>query len=165
MDIHNNSSRQKISYYCTPKTNNIKIGKSKDKKTDKPASVKMLPLSIPAKFPKEINEISKFFKAKTLVYTTEKHNMLYAQVSKSGSNTKNVLKIKEVFSTLKANNINKIQNMTRGNNKPKPQINITTKGLSRKQIIIPMNNENKNNFIRESSAHIINMNRALKISK
>ena len=88
--------------------------------------------------------------------------MSYAQVSKGESNTKSVLKIKEAFPTLKANNINNIQQIIKGNSKPKPHINITTKGLSRKQIIIPMNNENKNNFIRESSTYITNMNRILK---
>jgi len=52
--------------------------------------------------------------------------------------------------------------MIKGDGKPKPCINITTKGLSRKQIIIPMNNVNKKNFMEESSTYITNMNRALK---
>ena len=39
---------------------------------------------------------------------------------------------------------------------------MTTKGLSRKQVIILMNNINKKNFIKESSVHISNINRALK---
>jgi len=38
------------------------------------------------------------------------------------------------------------------------------KGLSRKQIIVPMNIDNKMQFMKESSAHITNINRALKIS-
>ena len=37
-----------------------------------------------------------------------------------------------------------------------------TKGLSRKQIIIPMNLNNTNKFITHSSSHIMNINRALK---
>ena len=52
--------------------------------------------------------------------------------------------------------------MIKGDSKPKPQINMTTKGPSRKQVIIPMNNVNKENFMEKSSAHITNMNRALK---
>ena len=52
--------------------------------------------------------------------------------------------------------------MIKDNSKSKPQINMTTKGMFRKQVIISMNNTNKNNFIKESSAHITNMNRALK---
>ena len=39
---------------------------------------------------------------------------------------------------------------------------MTTKCPSRKQIIVPMNNDNKKNFIEKSSSHITNMNSALK---
>ena len=88
--------------------------------------------------------------------------MSYAQTSKVGSNTKSILKIKEVFPTLKTKNINNIQCMIKDDNKSKSQINMTTKGMFRKQVIIPMNNTNKNNFMKESGAHITNMNRVLK---
>ena len=88
--------------------------------------------------------------------------MLYAQAFKVGSNTENILKIKEAFPTLKVKNINNIQCMIKDNSKPKPWINMTTKGMSRKQVIVPMNNTNKNNFMKESSAHITSMNRVLK---
>jgi len=37
-----------------------------------------------------------------------------------------------------------------------------TKGPSRKQVIIPMSNTNKRNFMEKSSVHITNMNIALK---
>ena len=37
-----------------------------------------------------------------------------------------------------------------------------TKEPSRKQVIIPMNTENRNCVIKDSSAHISNINRALK---
>jgi len=92
--------------------------------------------------------------------------MSYTQASKGGSNIgsniESILKIKEAFPTLKTNNINSIQQMINSNSKPKPHISMTTKGLSRKQIIIPINDANINNFMRESSAHVTNMNRALK---
>jgi len=39
---------------------------------------------------------------------------------------------------------------------------MTTKGPLHKQVIIPMSNDNKRNFINKSSAHVSNMNRALK---
>ena len=39
---------------------------------------------------------------------------------------------------------------------------MTTKGPSRKQIIIPMNNKNKLQFIKNSSSYIANINRTLK---
>jgi len=73
-----------------------------------------------------------------------------------------ILKIKELFPTLKAKSIDNIQRMIKGNGKPKPCINMTTKGLLRKQVIIPMNEENKQNLMEESSTYVTNINRALK---
>ena len=112
--------------------------------------------------PKEVKKISKIFKTKASTHANVSWGISYAQASKIGSNTKSVLKIKEAFPTLKTKNIDNIQHMIKGDSKPKPQINMTTKGPSRKQVIIPMNNVNKENFMEKSSAHITNMNRALK---
>ena len=55
-----------------PKMNPVKNSKLKDKETDKLASIKRLLLSIPVKTPKKVNKISKFFKTKALVCTTNK---------------------------------------------------------------------------------------------
>ena len=55
-----------------PKMNNIKTSKLKSKEIDKLASVERLSSSIPTKTPKEVNEISKFFKAKAPTHTTVK---------------------------------------------------------------------------------------------
>jgi len=111
-DVHNNLFRQKVSYHCIPKTNLIKNGKSKGKskgkETDKLASIERLSPSIPAKTPKKVNKISKFFKAKAPVHTTNRQGMSYTQASKGRSNTESVLKIKKAFPTLKANNIDSI---------------------------------------------------------
>ena len=74
------------------------------------------------------------------------------------------MKIKEVFSNLQNKKIENIQKIIRSEDKPKPKFNMTMKGLSRKQIIIPMNINNKMQFIKESSVHITNINKALKIS-
>ena len=41
---------------------------------------------------------------------------------------------------------------------------MTTKSLSEKQVIILINSDNIKKFIEESSSHIFNLNRALKIS-
>jgi len=72
------------------------------------------------------------------------------------------LKIKETFSSLKAKGINNIQKIIKGNGKPKLCINMTTKGPSRKQVIVPINNNNKRNFMEKSSSHVTNMNSTLK---
>ena len=42
---------------------------------------------------------------------------------------------------------------------------MTTKSLSRKQVIVPMSNDNKSKFMELSSAHIINFNKTLKSIK
>ena len=89
--------------------NLIKNSKAKGKKTDKLASVKRLPSPIPTKTSKEVNKISKYFKSKALAHSTNKCSMSYIQISKDGSNTKSILKIKKAFPTLKANNIDNIQ--------------------------------------------------------
>ena len=39
---------------------------------------------------------------------------------------------------------------------------MTTKGPSRKQVILPMNNDNKMKIIEDSSNHVTNLNRLLK---
>ena len=72
------------------------------------------------------------------------------------------MKIKEAFSNLQNKKIENIQKIIRGEDKPKSKFNITTKRLSRKQIIVPMNINNRTQFMKESSAHIANINRALK---
>lgn len=52
--------------------------------------------------------------------------------------------------------------MIKDDQKSKPHINMTTKSSSRKQVIIPINDTNKKNFIKESSVHVTNINKALK---
>jgi len=161
-DVHNNTFRQKVSYYYALKTNPVKSSKSRKKDTNKLANVERLLPLIPAKTPKKINEISKFFKMKKPSQANASPGKSYVQTSITSSNTKNILKIKEVFPTLKTKNIDNIQRMIKGDGKPKPCINITTKGPSRKQVIVPMYDVNKKNFIEKSSAHIANMNKVLK---
>ena len=112
--------------------------------------------------PKEVNEISKFFKKNN--QPTEKKDIRksYVQVFFSTTSTREVLKIKETFPNLRAKKIKNIQKIINGKGKPKPRISIMMKGPPRKQIIVLMSNENKTKFMKESSAHITNLNRALK---
>jgi len=55
--------------------------------------------------------------------------------------------------------------MNKSNISSKLQINMTTKGPSHKQIIIPMGSDNSKKFLLLSSDHITNMNCALKSIK
>jgi len=73
-----------------------------------------------------------------------------------------VLKIKEAFPALNANEINQVNNIIKSNPKPKPRIQMMTKGLSRKQVIIPMSKENNNAFMKNSLLHVANINRQLR---
>jgi len=76
-----------------------------------------------------------------------------------------VLKIKESFPTLNVKQINQVNNIVKGNPKPKLCIQITIKGPSRKQIIIPMSNDNNISVMKNSVAHIAIINKLLRNAK
>jgi len=73
-----------------------------------------------------------------------------------------MLKIKETFPNLQNHKIEQVQKIISGVTKSKPCISMTTKGPSKKQVIIPMNVEHTKYFIRESSSYITNINSAFK---
>ena len=142
-----------------------------NKETTKPILVSIekipLPPPLPAKLKREVNVISKYFqnskssvKAKKLS-ETKKPAILYAQASRPMTNTSEVLKIKEAFLALNAKKINQINNIVKGNSKPKPHIQMITKGLSKKQVIIPMSSNNISVFMKNLFLHVTNINRQL----
>ena len=124
-----------------------------------------------AKSKKEINVISKYFQpSKTTVKNNAQRSNVnsgisYAQASKSSINMNEVLKIKETFPSLNAQKIKQVNNIINGQNKPKPHIRMTTKGPSRKQIIIPMSDDNISSFMKNSTLHVANINRLLRNAK
>ena len=73
--------------------------------------------------------------------------------------------IKEAFLALNVKKINQINNIIKGNSKPKPHIQMTTKSPSRKQVIIPMSSDNISVFMKNLSLHITNINRQLQNTK
>jgi len=89
----------------------------------------------------------------------------YAQVSKLSANASEILKIKETFPSLNAQKIDQVNNIVNGQTKAKPRIKMTTKGLLRKHVIIPMSSDNVSSFIKNSSLHIANINRSLQNAK
>ena len=146
---------------------------NKSKKTNifppsKPVNFsKLLLLQLLPRLSKEVLAKSKFHRKNTpskirKVVDTSKPS--YAQISLKNIST--ILKIKEKFLELfnkKIEQINKsIFNIS---NKLKPRINITTKGLFWKQIIIPMSSSNTNKIIAVSGEHITNLNHSLKNTK
>ena len=69
-----------------------------------------------------------------------------------------VIKIKKAFPSINVQKINQINNIVKGNPKPKPYIQMTTKGPSRKQVII-------SNFMKNSLLYVSNINRSLRNAK
>jgi len=76
-----------------------------------------------------------------------------------------VLKIKETFPALNAKKIDQVNNIVHRQSKPKPCIKMTTKGPSRKHIIIPMSSDNAASFMKNSSLNVANINRELRNAK
>jgi len=97
--------------------------------------------------------------------SNDKPSKSYTQASKPSVNTSEVLKIKETFPSLNAKKINQVNNIVNGQSKPKPCIKMTTKGPSRKQIIIPMSSDNVSSFMKNSSSNVANINRQLRNAK
>jgi len=67
------------------------------------------------------------------------NSQLYIQVSKN--NIKDIVKIKENFLNLSAKKIKKVYKVLNNQKKNNPKINIITKSLSRKQVIIPVSSQ------------------------
>jgi len=70
-----------------------------------------------------------------------------------------------MFPSIGAKKIDQINNIIKGTSKSKPHIQMTMKGLSRKHVIIPMSNNNNMKFMKNSSMHVTNINRALRNAK
>ena len=92
----------------------------------------------------------------------------YVQASKINilSNVENILRVKEVFLFLSANKVGKIlkvKNSSEG--KKKLKLNMTTRGLSRKEVIIPMAKLNTELIVKSAHIHVTNLNECLKNSK
>ena len=81
-------------------------------------------------------------------------------------NVEDVLQVKEAFSSLSADKVGKmlkVKNSGKGNKKSK--INMMTRGLSKKEVIIPIAKINIELIINLAHIHISNINKCLKNSK
>lgn len=76
-DQYNNLFRQKVVFKYTPVVKLMKNGKKGEKNTNKPASIERMPPLIPAKSPKEVREISKYFKITNPMNNNKNNNKLY----------------------------------------------------------------------------------------
>jgi len=83
------------------------------------------------------------------------------------SNMEDIICIKNIFSKIPTKKVIEINNIVNNNkmNLKKPKINITTKSLSRKQIIILINTYNSEIIGNFANNHIANINGYLKKAK
>ena len=129
---NNTSFRSKVSVKFTSKINRVNINNNKNKSRKSPDLLatfnKLLPF-IPAKLPKEVNEISKYFKKNYQFGKKNKIKKLYTQASTSANFTKKVLKIKETFPNLLSKKIENIQKIISDEDKIKPKLHMTMKEL------------------------------------
>ena len=162
-DNKTNTLRLKISAKFTPRSAPIRNNIKEKTHTPIPVSIKEAPPlpPLPAKTKSEVNRISKYFKPTSNKPNMEKLTKSYTQALRQSPSISDVLKIKESFPALNANQINKVNNIVKGNPKPKPRIQITMKGPSRKQIIVSMSGDNSAAFLKNSSVHVSNLNRLL----
>ena len=113
-DQKTNLLRAKISSKFTPRTPHTNNNNKKEIPKSISVSINRVPPlpPLPAKSKKEINIISKYFQPKKspVENNTQDSNVKtrksYAQASKTSINTSEVLKIKEMFSSLNAKKIN-----------------------------------------------------------
>ena len=87
---------------------------------------------------------------------------MYTQVSKQDTSISKVIKIKDTFPALNTKKIDQIHNIINSSPKTKSCIQMITKELSRKQIIIPMDSDNITKFMKNSSLYIANINQLLR---
>ena len=146
---------------------------SKETPKSIPVTIDKVPLPplLPVKSKREVNIISKYFQSKKPLVETKKlignNNPArsYTQATKPSANTLEVLKIKEAFLALNTKRIDQVNSIVKGNPKPKLRIQMTTKSLSRKQVIVPISKDNNSNFMKTSALHVANINKQLQNAK
>jgi len=125
MDNKTNTLRTKISSKFTPRVTTNRNNNKKEFAKPVPVFIKKAPpppLPLPAKSKTEINTISKYFKSNKTTSNSIKPTKSYAQALRQTASTSKVLKIKESFPALNANQIKWVNNIVKGNPKPKPRI-------------------------------------------
>jgi len=105
----NISFRNNVMSKFTPKINDMLKTKN-GKNIEKPVLISSLLPHIPAKSPKEVNNLNRFFKKKTIVPNRkEQGSKSYTQASSIENVARETLKIKEIFPKLQASKIKNIQ--------------------------------------------------------
>ena len=150
------SFRQCLSSQFNRKLSTSFSQKKEDKGKGKPANISKVPLPIHPKPSKSVLAKYKFYKGDQMTRPKS-----YTQASKGDVNE--IIKIKDAFPKLSPNfflEIHKVINNL--DMKGKLKFNMTTKGPSRKQVIIPMGSNNPDRVMAHSNIHVANINSSLK---
>jgi len=83
-------------------------------------------------------------------------NKSFAQVARN--DPENLLKLREAFPALPNSKIIEMNNISQGKQPSRTKTQITTKSLSRKHIIIPMDAADKNNILNHANNHVGQIN-------
>ena len=87
----------------------------------------------------------------------------FAQITKN--NVENLLKLREAFPVLPAKKIIELNFQGNNTKEKKTKTRITTKGPSRKNVLIPMDNNDKGNILNHANIHVGQINSLLKSYK
>jgi len=161
-DKYNNLFRTKVLSKFTLKSPKINLGPTLGILKSKVAEIIKLPSPIPACPPKKVLEKYKFFDKRNNTMTKAKKNIQQSYAQVANPKVSNILKLKKNYLNLLANKIKNIHRIINNTDKTKSCIIMTTKGLSQKQIIVPMGQANVNKILTLSSIHVANINRALR---
>ena len=171
-DCSTSTLRSKILLKFTPRIPSAKGNGNKETPKSNLVTINKAPPPLPplsTKPKKEVNTISRYFQSKNHSEENKTPSgnpgKSYAQATKPSANTSDVLKIKEAFPFLNAKKVDQVNNIVNRQSKPRPRIKMTTKGPSRKHIIIPMSAENASSFMKNSSTNVANINRQLRNAK
>jgi len=129
----------------------------------KKANISKISPLISPKPSKKVLERSKFYKGKDKTGESQnnaQNGCFYAQASKS--NIKDIIKIKDNFPNLLAKKIEEVYKVLNEPKKDKLRLNIITKKLSRRQVLVLMSLNNAKKLITLFSKHVANINRVLK---
>jgi len=128
------------------------------------AKVSKLPPPIPLRLSLEVlKKAREEKKRERLLGKSKDANKSFAQAARG--KPEDLLKLQEAFLILSVKKIIEINNVGLGLKPNKPKLQITTKGPSRKNILIPMDTSDKGKILNSTNAHVSQINSLLKSYK
>jgi len=122
----------------------------------KQANVSKVPPLIPSHPSKNILEKSKFFMKNLMSSLTRNPSKKSSYVQAFKGNVNEIIRINKTFPELPANKVSEICKILNNmNQNKKSKLNITIKGLTRKQVIIPISTNTTNKVAISSNLNII----------